>query len=176
MAELTNFDGTVTLRGVKVDLVSDIGTGFVTDCVRHIEGLITSEQLRGKYQLNEDIWRSLGSNEQLQNAIDRRKESRIRSGECARERAQHHFVNAPNILNSIMNSDASPRHKVESIREMRMIAANGPENTAPAADRFVIRINMGPDPGDTIVIDQPKKPIGPEHAEETPDNEHERTV
>jgi hypothetical protein len=45
-------NGSVVLRGVKVDLIGDIGTGFVLDCTRHIESLLTAEQLRKKYQLD----------------------------------------------------------------------------------------------------------------------------
>src|SRR6478672_9982138 len=49
----------------------------------------------------------------------------------------------PSVLGDILHDDsASPRHRIESARELRQIAANGPE-AAPAADRFVITINLG---------------------------------
>jgi hypothetical protein len=175
---VTNFDrpdGTVTLRGTKIGLSSDIGTGFVIDCTRHIEDLITAEQLRKKYQLDEDAWRGLATNEPLQTAIERQRERRIRSGEAAREKAQHLFVSAPGVLSNILNDgNASPRHRIEAARELRQTAAVGSEAATPAADRFVIRINLGADPDDTIVIDQPRKPIEPVRNEEKPDEEHGR--
>jgi hypothetical protein len=39
---------------------------------------------------------------------------------------------------------ASPRHRIESARELRAISAVGPEAT-PATDRFEITINLGAD-------------------------------
>jgi hypothetical protein len=58
---------------------------------------------------------------------DKRK-LRIRSGETAREKAAHLFVTAPDVLSDIIRDPAAlPRHKVESIRELRQIAAVGPE-------------------------------------------------
>jgi hypothetical protein len=154
-------NGNVVLRGVKVDLISDIGTGFVLDCTRHIESLFTAEQLRKKYQLDDEAWRGLADNEPLQTAIERQRERRIRSGEAAREKAQHLFVTAPDVLSNILNDgNASPRHRIEAARELRQTAAVGSEDTAPAAsERFTIVINLGAD--EKLVIDQPRKPIEP---------------
>ena len=42
------------------------------------------------------------------------------------------------------DAGASARHRIESARELRQIAANGPE-AAPASDRFQITINLGAD-------------------------------
>jgi hypothetical protein len=41
----------VTPRGIAVPLDGDVARVFVTDCVKFIEGLLTEEQLRKKYQL-----------------------------------------------------------------------------------------------------------------------------
>src|SRR5262249_42869695 len=95
--------GSVVLRGVEIDLDSNIGTGFVVDCVRHIEDLVSAEQLRTKYQLTEEVWRGLADNEALQRAIERQRERRIRSGEASRERAQYLFLTAPGVLSDILN-------------------------------------------------------------------------
>jgi len=94
--------------------------------------------------------------------MKRRPRRRVRNGATARERAQQLFTEAPNVLGTIMkNDDASPRHRIEAAREIRQVAANGPE-AASAADRFIITINLGedaklrsakPDPNDVIVID-----------------------
>jgi hypothetical protein len=153
------FNGSVVLRGVRVDLDTDVGTGFVIDCTRHIEDLITAEQLRKKYQLDEDAWRGLATNEPLQNAIERQKERRIRSGDAAREKAQHLFVAAPGVLSDIFQDNgASPRHRVEAIRELRQVAAAGSDTATPAAsERFTIRIDLtaGGNPDAVILIDRP---------------------
>jgi hypothetical protein len=56
MTNLTEFNdggGTVTLRGIVVPLDGDVARVFVTDCVKFIEGLLTEDQLRKKYQLSE---------------------------------------------------------------------------------------------------------------------------
>jgi hypothetical protein len=168
-----SLNGSVVLRETEIGLDSDIGTGFVLDCVRHIEGLITAEQLRKKYQLDEDAWRGLADNEPLQQAIERQKERRIRSGDAAREKAQHLFVNAPGVLSNILNDgNASPRHRIEAARELRQTAAVGSETATPAAsERFVITINLGAD--EKLVIDQPRKPIEPLNNGEA-DGEHKQ--
>jgi hypothetical protein len=116
---------------------------------------------RPTWRLHIRPWRGLVTNEPLQNAIERQKERRIRSGEAAREKAQHLFVNAPGVLSNILNDgNASPRHRIEAARELRQTAAVGPEDAAPAAsERFSIVINLGGD--EKVIIDQPRKPIEP---------------
>jgi hypothetical protein len=90
-------------------------------------------------------WERLGNNETLVAKIEAEKVRRIRNGVSAREKAQQLFVTAPGVLGDILHDDsASPRHRIESAKELRVIAANGPE-TAPAADRFQITINLGAD-------------------------------
>ena len=60
------------------------------------------------------------------------------------------------MLGDILHDDgASPRHRIESARELRQIAANGPE-AAPAGDGFQIIINLGDEVlhfGKSIAID-----------------------
>jgi hypothetical protein len=124
--EFNDDGGVVTLRGVKIEVNSDIGAAFVVDCVRQIEGLITAEALRAKYGLDDDAWQQLATNEPLQLRVRREKERRVRVGEAARERAAFLFVNCRDVLDDIIRDPAaSPRHKVESIRELRQIAAVG---------------------------------------------------
>jgi archaeosine-15-forming tRNA-guanine transglycosylase len=99
--------------------------------------------MRRKYCFADGAWGKLGDNEALIEAIEAEKIRRVRDGSAARERAQQLFATAPSVLGDILHDDsASPRHRVESARELRQIAANGPE-AAPAADRFVITINLG---------------------------------
>jgi len=44
-------NGSVILRGIKIDLDTDIGNGFVIDCTRHVEELVSAEQLKAKLAL-----------------------------------------------------------------------------------------------------------------------------
>ena len=135
---------------------------FVEDLSRYAEGILTEQQFKKKYHFDDATWVRLGEDEKLIEAIEAEKTRRIRSGITARERAQQHFATAPNVLGGILNDDgASPRHRIESARELRQIADNGPQAT-PAADRFIITINLGEDaklrstkpvPNDVIVID-----------------------
>ena len=116
--------GSVVLRGVKIDLDTDIGHGFVVDCVRHVEELISAEQLKAKYQLTEAAWRQLAENEPLQQAVERAKERRICSGEAAREKAQHLFLTAPSVLSNILNDSTArlvteSRQRASSVRPQR---------------------------------------------------------
>jgi hypothetical protein len=118
---------------------------FITDCARYAEGLLSEQDVKKKHHFDEDTWARLGDNEALIEAIEAEKVRRIRNGSTARERAQQLFAQAPNVLGDILHGDAvSPRHKIESARELRQIAANGPES-APASDRFQITINLGAD-------------------------------
>jgi len=156
-------DGSVILRGVEIGLDTDIGSGFVLDCTRHVEELISAEQLKAKYRLTEEAWRQLAANEPLQHAVERTRERRVRSGQAAKEMAQHLFLTAPGVLSSILNdSAASPRHRIEAARELRQTAAIGSEATTPIAERFVIKIDLtaGGNPDDVIVIDGLTRKVG----------------
>jgi|SRR5262245_60200648 len=158
-------NGSVILRGVEIGLDTDIGSGFVLDCTRHVEDLISAEQLKTKYRLTEEAWRQLANNEPLQQAVARQKERRVRSGECAKERAQFLFLAAPTVLHDIFSdSTASARSRIAAIAELRQTAAIGPETTAPTAERFSIRIDLtaGGNKEDVIVIDAPTKKVGPD--------------
>jgi hypothetical protein len=120
---------------------------FVSDCARYGEGLLSEEAVRRKYCFDDGAWGKLGDNEALIEAIEAEKIRRVRDGSAARERAQQLFATAPSVLGDILHDDsASPRHRIESARELRQIADNGPE-AAPAAasDRFQIIINLGDD-------------------------------
>jgi hypothetical protein len=118
---------------------------FITTCARYAEGLLTEAQVKKRFNFDDDTWKRLGENEPLIAAIEAEKERRIRNGDTARERAQKLYAQAPNVLGDILHDDGtSARHRIESARELRQIAANGPE-AAPASDRFQIIINLGGD-------------------------------
>jgi hypothetical protein len=165
--------GSVVLRGVDVDLDSDIGNAFTIDCARFVEGINTADQLKAKYRLSDDAWRQLAKNEPLQQAVGRQKERRVRSGEAVREKAQHLFLTAPDVLGGIITSDASPRHKVEAIRELRQCAAVGPETPAAAADRFIIRIDLSADGKREVIEFNKPLEIGSGHDKEDPGRDSE---
>jgi hypothetical protein len=138
MGEVVNLhDRAIVLAAEDPDLISDLA--------RFAEGLINEPNVRAKHrELDDTIWDSLG-NPAIVKAIDLERQRRIRDGSCARERAQQLFAGAPDVLGEILNgTGVSPRHKIESARELRVIAANGPEST-PASDRFQITIIMNAD-------------------------------
>jgi hypothetical protein len=137
---------TVTLRGLAVEIDSDVGQAFTTDCVRFVEGIITEAQLRTKYGLDDDGWRQLASHDALQRAVGATKERRIRSGQAAQEKAAYFFVSCPDVLDGIVNDAGAPaRSRIEAIRELRQVATAGSGANTPAEDRerFTIRINFG---------------------------------
>ena len=118
---------------------------FITDCARYAEGLLSEQDVKKRHHFDDATWGRLGDDEALIQAIEAEKVRRIRNGSSARERAQQLFTTAPSVLGDILHDDgASPRHRIESARELRQIAANGPE-AAPASDRFQITINLGAD-------------------------------
>jgi hypothetical protein len=118
---------------------------FIADCARFAEGLLTEKQIKKKYRFDSETWEHLGSDDTLIEMIELEKTRRIRDGSTARERAQVLFAETPTVLGSILHDDdASARHRIESARELRQIAANGPEAApAAAADKFLIQINLG---------------------------------
>ena len=118
---------------------------FIADCARYAEGLLSEKEVKKKHHFDDNTWARLGEDEALIEAIEAEKIRRIRNGSTARERAQQLFATAPNVLGDILHDDGtSARHRIESARELRQIAANGPE-AAPASDRFQITINLGAD-------------------------------
>ena len=118
---------------------------FVVDLARYAEGSLSEQQVKKKYHFDDATWALLGENDALVERIEAEKIRRVRDGSTARECAQQIFATAPGVLGGILHNDgASPRHRIESAKELRAIASVGPES-APAADRFQIVINLGGD-------------------------------
>jgi hypothetical protein len=118
---------------------------FITDCARYAEGLLSEKDVKKRHHFDDATWEALGSNDALVEAIEGEKLRRVRSGLAKRELAQKHVVKAPDVLNTIMlDPAASPKHRIDSAKVLDQFAANGQE-AAPAADRFVITINLGSD-------------------------------
>jgi hypothetical protein len=108
----------------------------------------------------------------LQRAIAAAKVRRIHDGSASREKAQHKFLVAPDMLDAIIRDPgSSPRHKTDAIRELRACAAAENE-AAKAADRerFVIRIDFGT--CKTVKEFEPK-PVKPELTIEAGNEERE---
>jgi hypothetical protein len=118
---------------------------FIADCARYAEGLLSEQDVKKKHHFDDATWGRLGDNEALIEAIEAEKTRRIRNGSTKRERAQKLVAQAPGVLGDIMlDISASPKHRIDASKTLDTFAANGPE-TAPAADRFIITINLGSD-------------------------------
>src|SRR5262249_50753965 len=98
-----------------------------------------------KYRLANDFWESLGNDEAWIEKIEAEKIRRVRDGSFKRELAQKHIVRGPDVLSNIMDDPAAgARNRVNAIKTLDDLAANGPERT-PMGDRFIIQINLGAD-------------------------------
>lgn len=147
VAPVTTLDasaGSVVLRGVRVDLNTDLGQTFVADCARHIEGLVSDSDVKSKWKLNEEDWAGLATNTQLLDAVKTERERRVFNGVAAREGAQRHFSKAPSVLSEILiDKQVPPRHRIDAARELRQAAGNGPDAASMAGEKVVITINLG---------------------------------
>jgi len=132
---------------------------FVVDLARFAEGSLTERQVKKKYRFDDATWAQLGEDDALVERIEAERTRRVRDGSAAREKAQEIFATAPGVLGDILHGEAvSPRHKIESARELRAIATNGPE-AGSASDRFVITINLGTDLSGNAVVEHFNKSI-----------------
>jgi hypothetical protein len=119
---------------------------FVQDMARFSEGITDEAAIRKKYRLTNDVWEALGNDDDLVRAITDEKTRRVRDGSFKREKSQQLVVRAPDVLSKIMDDDSqSARHRIDSCKVLNDLAANGPENTAPMADRFQIIIRLDAD-------------------------------
>jgi hypothetical protein len=132
---------------------------FVADLARFAEALVSEADIKRKYRFDDEVWTSLGSDDELVRAIEAEKVRRIRDGSSKRERAQQLVAKAPGVLGEIMlDANANPRHRIDSAKELNNFSDNGPGGTAPASDRFVITINLG---DETLTFNKSIRPIEP---------------
>src|SRR5215831_7162895 len=118
---------------------------LIADLCRFSEGIFSEQEVKKRHHLPDSVWKQMGSDDLLVEKIEAEKVRRMRDGSTKRELAQKHIVRAPNILGNIMDDvNANERHRVDAIKTLDSLAANGPEK-ALAAERFVIQINMGAD-------------------------------
>jgi hypothetical protein len=151
-------DSVVILRSIPIDINSNTGRQFVTDCTRAAEGLITDKELAEKYELSPADWQSITKDVALGRAVRAERDRRVRNGTAAREAAAQHFVKAPGILDQIMtDADSNPRHKIEAIRELRQTAIGDDTNRPPESERFIIKIDLTAGGGDVTTYNKSKK-------------------
>jgi len=145
----------INLRNLPIDLNSDVGHKFITDCVRAGEGLITDRELKEKYELSPLDWRNITKDTALGHAIRGERERRVLDGTAAREAAAKYFVKGPGILDEIMtNAFSNPRHKIEAIKELRATAAGDSADRPAESERFIIRIDLTAGGGDVEIFDK----------------------
>jgi hypothetical protein len=93
-------------------------------------------------------------------AIRAESERRVHSGASARESAAKIFVRAPQVLGTILDDkSASPKHRIDSARELRATATGGGDDgAASSSEKFTIVINLG---ADTEVYEKSRAPMKP---------------
>ena len=162
---------TVTLRGVRVPLASDIGYAFLTDLCRNKERLFSDQQVCAKYEIEPANWTQITQSKAIRLAVNAEHERRMLNGTAAQEAAARIFTESPEVMGSILrDQQANPRHRVEASRELRATARfDDDEKPSADAERFVITINLGNAPEDKLVFD-----CGvPKHAKEALDAERD---
>jgi hypothetical protein len=138
--------GSVTVRDLRAALDTGASEAFTIDCARHTEGLLSDEEIKKKWALDEKEWSNLATNEPLLNAVQAERNRRVLSGEAAREAAQRHYAKAPNVLGDILaNKQIAPRHRIEAAKELRQAAFSDTANASGPVERFVINIDLGGD-------------------------------
>jgi hypothetical protein len=148
----------IVLRNTPVDLASDVGHQFITDCTRAGEGLITDKELAEKYELSPADWQSITKDVALGHAIRAERDRRVLNGAAAREAACKHFVKAPGILDQIMmDAHSNPRHKIEAIKELRQTAVGNSEDRPTETERFIIKIDLTAGGGGVETYNKPIK-------------------
>src|SRR6516164_1410081 len=111
---------TVVLRGISIPLSSDIGGAFIADCARNRERIFSDQLICEKYGLEPEALKEIGANPAVRLAVNTEHERRLLNGDAARESAAKIFADAPLVLGQILNNEqASPRHRIAAIQELR---------------------------------------------------------
>jgi hypothetical protein len=103
---------------------------LIEDLARYGEGLFTREQVKKKWRklVSNEMWDTLGSNDELVDRIENEKVRRVRDGSAKREKAQKLIVKGPEILDGIAtNPKASDKHKIDAVRALDRLAGNSPD-------------------------------------------------
>jgi hypothetical protein len=148
------------ITGHPIDLTSDEGCRFVSDCTKAGEGLVLDEEVREKWKISTADWRRIVKDPALGRAIRAERERRLLSGQATREAAAKYHFKSPKVLDEIMSTPSSnPRHRIEAIKELRATATGGSgDHPAASGERFTITINLGEDRTERFEFDHPPKP------------------
>jgi hypothetical protein len=120
---------------------------LVQDCCRYQEGILSEANMRRKWGFAESVWENLAENTALLSAVEEEKLRRMRSGTAKKEKAQLHVLKAPDVAAKIMlDENANNRHRLDACKVLDDFSATGPQ-AAPAADRFIIHIDLTGDSG-----------------------------
>jgi hypothetical protein len=132
---------------------------FIEDLARFADGVLTEKQVRQKWHFFEEAqWVALAQSDELVEKIELEKTRRIHSGATKRELAQLHVTKGPAILDGIMTDQKqSARHRIDAIKTLDQLADNGPQS-APEADRFIIRIDLTAGGGEVVEFNKTLKP------------------
>jgi hypothetical protein len=142
--EVATVGDIVNLHGRTVPLGDDLE--FISDMARFSESLLTEKAIRKKYRLADDVWEKLADDDNLVRAIEAESVRRVRDGSAKKEKAQKLVVAAPDVLSGILlDENANARHRIDSCKVLNDFASNGPGDTAPASDRFIISIVLSAD-------------------------------
>jgi len=120
---------------------------LIEDMARFAAGSLDRQQIKTKWRklIDDQMWETLGNDDALVERIEKTKIARLRSGATKRELAQMHIVRGPSRLATIMDDPkANYRHVVDAIKTLDGMSDTGPQAT-PAADRFVIHIDLTAD-------------------------------
>src|SRR3954453_19218384 len=133
----------VDLCGRSIPLEDD---ELIENLARFADGTLSEAAVKARHHLSNEDWAALGESDKLVELVEACKLRRIRTGATKRERAQIEIVDVPPILGGIMRDpNANERHRIDSIKTLDALAANGPAGSTPASDRFIIQINLGAD-------------------------------
>jgi hypothetical protein len=136
--------GTVTLRGVAVEIGSDVGREFVIACSRNWEKLLTDADLCERFGLTLEEYQSSGSNKALVRAVQLEHERRVRRGLVSQQLAAREFTAAPGILGGIMKNESNnSRHRIDAAQALRQASIDPASEAKAQTDKFTININFG---------------------------------
>jgi hypothetical protein len=127
-----------------ISLDNEQGRALILDLARYREGgLITEAAIRKKYRLADEVWGKLGDDDELIRKVEEESTRRIRDGSAKREKSQQLVIRAPDVLSGILlDAGANAKHRIDSAKLLNDFSDNGPGQSAPASDRFVITIVM----------------------------------
>jgi hypothetical protein len=149
---------TITLRGIEVELTSDLGRAFTISACQAAEGLIEDSELAEAYELTPEDLQKLAANKALGRAIKSELARRVNLGIAARQAAAKEFATAPKVLGKLLRGDVHPKHAVDIHRELRATVSGAEGERAADTEKFTIIINMG---ADSEVYEKERLPMKP---------------